>query len=186
MPGEVQGFLPDKEWKSRVLGEGWWDGNTYYFSIGQEYLQITPLEVVTSFAAIANNGKLLKPQVVKEIVFASEDSLEVVKKFEPEIIRENFISLESLQVVREGMRQAVSGRNSPFASAALLNSLPVTSAAKTGTAELGGDIYHNWVTVFAPYENPEIVLTVMIEKVKGVQAAALPVAKEVLEWYFSR
>ncbi|PIP22156.1 MAG: hypothetical protein COX38_02125 [Candidatus Nealsonbacteria bacterium CG23_combo_of_CG06-09_8_20_14_all_39_25] len=51
---------------------------------------------------------------------------------------------------------------------------------------MGGNRYHNWVTVFAPYEDPEIVLTVMIENVKGEQTAALPVAKEVLDWYFVR
>jgi len=84
------------------------------------------------------------------------------------------------------MRQAVTGVNSPQASSIVLNSLPVSAAAKTGTAELGGDRYHNWVTVFAPYDDPQIVLTVMLENIKGVQAAALPVAKNVLEWYFTR
>jgi len=84
------------------------------------------------------------------------------------------------------MRQAVTGFQSPHASAVVLSSLPVKAAAKTGTAELGNDFYHNWVTVFAPYDNPQIVLTIMIEKVKGGQVAALPVAQEVLNWYFSR
>jgi cell division protein FtsI/penicillin-binding protein 2 len=83
------------------------------------------------------------------------------------------------------MRQAVTGQNSPHASAVILNSLPVPVAAKTGTAQVKGG-FHNWVTVFAPYENPQIVLTVMIEDVKELQAVALPVAKEVLEWYFSK
>jgi len=186
LPGEINGFIPDKEWKERVLGEGWWDGNTYNLSIGQQYLQITPLEVVTSFSAIANGGKLLQPQVVKEIITTSGALTQVVKEFEPEIIRENFIDPGNLQIVREGMRQAVTGQNSPLASSVILNSLPIAVAAKTGTAELGGDRYNNWVTVFAPYEDPEIVLTVMIEDVKGVQAAVLPIAKAVLEWYFSR
>jgi cell division protein FtsI/penicillin-binding protein 2 len=142
------------------------------------------LEVVTSFAAIANGGKLLKPQVVKEIVTGSSGSLQTIEKFEPKIIRENFISPENIKIVKEGMRQAVTGENSPLASSKILNSLPVSAAAKTGTAELGSDYFNNWVTVFAPYEDPEIVITIMIEKVKGVQGAVLPVAKEVLEWYF--
>jgi len=185
LPSEAAGFVPDIEWKRNTLGEGWWDGNTYYLSIGQEYLQITPLEVVTSIAAIANGGKLLKPQVVREIISGSSGEFEVVEEFKPEVLRENFIDPENLEVVREGMRQAVTGFNSPQASAVILNSLPVNSAAKTGTAELGQDRYHNWITVFAPYEDPEIVLTVMVENVKGVQAAVLPVAKEVLEWYFT-
>ena len=187
LPGEAEGFIPDKEWKRKAFPEdpGWWDGNTYYLSIGQQYLQITPLEIVNSFAAIANGGRLLQPQVVKEIIDTSAGSPTIVKEMEPKIIREDFIDSQNLQIVREGMRQAVTGKNSPFASATLLNSLPVSAAAKTGTAELGGNRYHNWVTVFAPYEDPEIVLTVMIENVKEEQLAALPIAKEVLEWYFS-
>ena len=185
LPGESEGFVPDKEWKKRVLDEGWWDGNTYYLSIGQQYLQITPLEVITAFSAIANGGKLMQPQVVRKVVDTSSGVLKVLEEKEPRIIRENFISPENLQVVREGMRQAVTGRNSPQASAVVLNSLPVAVAAKTGTAELGNDRYHNWITVFAPYDNPQIVLTLMIENVKGVQAAVLPVARSVLEWYFT-
>ncbi len=186
LPGEAAGFIPDIEWKKKTLGEGWWDGNTYYLSIGQEYLQITPLEVVTAITAIANGGKLLRPQVVQKIIDSSSGELNTIEEKEPEIIRENFINPENLQIVKEGMRQAVTGFNSPKASAVILNSLPVTSAAKTGTAELGQDRYHNWITVFAPYEEPEIVLTVMIENVKGIQAAVLPVAKDILEWYFTR
>ena len=139
--------------------------------------------MVTAFSAIANKGKLLQPQVVQKIVDSEKN---VVQELKPQIIRENFIDPANLQIVREGMRQAVTGVNSPQASSIVLNSLPVSAAAKTGTAELGGDRYHNWVTVFAPYDDPQIVLTVMLENIKGVQAAALPVAKNVLEWYFTR
>ena len=93
----------------------------------------------------------------------------------------------NIQIVREGMRQTVTGKNSPLASATILNSLPVTSAAKTGTAETPKEgVYHNWVTVFAPYENPEIVLTVMFESVEGLRAAAVPVARDILNWYFTK
>ncbi|MDP2664213.1 MAG: penicillin-binding protein 2, partial [bacterium] len=183
LPGEAKGFIPSKEWKEEVFGEGWWDGNTYYLSIGQEYLQITPLEVVTAFAAIANGGKLMQPQVVEKIVDKEKNVLET---FQPKVTRENFIDSENLQVVREGMRQAVTGVNSPQASAVILNSLPVSAAAKTGTAELGNDRYNNWITVFAPYDDPEIVLTLIVEDIKGVQAAVLPVAYGVLNWYFTK
>lgn len=182
LPGEAEGFIPDREWKKRTLGQGWWDGDTYNLSIGQGFLQITPLEVAASFVPIANGGKLLKPQIVQKIV---DEGKNTVKEFESVILKESFIDPENLKVVREGMRHAVTGENSPKASATLLNSLPVSAAAKTGTAELGGDYYHNWVTVFAPYDDPQIVLTIVIEKVKGVKVATLPVAQEILEWYFT-
>jgi len=184
LPGEVEGFIPDKEWKKKTFPKdpGWWDGDTYNLSIGQGFLQITPLEVAASFLPIANGGKFFQPEVVKAIVDSQKN---LIEEFQPKIIRELNADPKNLKVVREGMRQAVSGENSPLASAILLNSLPVSAAAKTGTAQLGGDYYHNWITVFAPYEDPEIVLTIVIEKVKGVKAAVLPVAKAVLEWYFT-
>ncbi len=183
LPGETAGFLPDKSWKKETWKTNWWDGDTYNLAIGQGFLQITPLEVVNAFAAIANGGILYQPKVAKEIVDSEKN---VIQEFKPEIIRENFIDPANLQIVREGMRQAVTGQNSPQASAVLLNSLPVAVAAKTGTAELGNNYYHNWITVFAPYDDPQIVLTLLVENVKGVQAAVLPVAKAVLEWYFNR
>jgi len=139
------------------------------------------MEVINSFAAIANGGTLYKPKVVKDII---DGDKKIVEEFKPEIISQNFIDPNNLQIVREGMRQAVTGQSSPQASAVILNSLPVSVAAKTGTAELGGSSYNNWITVFAPYDDPQIVLTLMIENVKGVQAAVLPVARSVLEWYF--
>ncbi len=182
LPGEVSGFVPDKGWKKNKLKEVWVDGDTYNISIGQGFLQITPLEVATAFSAIANGGKLLKPQVLKEVIDSNKS---VISKNEIRVIRENFINPDNLEIIREGMRWAVTGQNSPKASSITLNSLPVSSAAKTGTAELGNDHYNNWVTVFTPYENPELVLTIVLYDVEKLQAAALPVAKEILNWYFA-
>lgn len=174
LPSESQGLIPSPEWKNKVLKDGWWDGDTYGLSIGQSNLLATPLQVAAAFLPFANNGKLLQPQIVKEIIGNSI--------FEAKIIREDFIKPENIQVAKEGMRQAVL-----MGSAAILSDLPVSSAAKTGTAQTSREnYYHNWVTVFAPYENPEIVLTVLIEDVPGVRSTALPVAKEVLNWYFLR
>ena len=182
LPGESKGLIPSPEWKKKVKGSHWWDGDTYNLAIGQGDILITPIQVVTAFAAIANGGTLYRPEVVKQIINSEK---EIIKKIKPKIIRNNFIDPENLQVVREGMRQAVTGKNSPLASSVLLNSLPVAAAAKTGTAETPWPgHYHNWVTVFAPYEKPQIVLTVMIENLKGLKSAALPTAKEILNWYF--
>ena len=185
LPGETAGFVPDKNWKKETWKADWWDGDTYNMAIGQGFLQITSLEVITAFSTIANGGKLLQPQVVQKIVDTSRGSVQVLEEMKPKIIRQDFIGPENLQIVREGMRQAVTGQNSPHASAVILNSLPVSVAAKTGTAELGKDHYHNWITVFAPYEDPQIVLTLIMENVKGVQTAVLPVARSILEWYFT-
>lgn len=189
LPGEEKGLIPDPKWKKtyfeKKINQIWRDGDTYNLSIGQGYISVTPLQVASSFMTIANGGTLYQPKIVQKVIEDPIDSSRVIEELEAEIVRQNFIDPKNLQIVREGMRQAVTGRNSPNASAVLLNSLPVSVAAKTGTAQVEGG-FHNWVTVFAPYEDPQIVLTVMIENVEEIQTIALPVAKEVLEWYFTR
>ena len=175
LPQEAEGFLPDPGWKKEELGEIWYDGDTYHLSIGQGYLRVTPLQMAASFVPIANGGKLLQPQVVKEI--------REVEEIEPKTIREGFIKPEHLEVVRQGMRQAVTSGT----ATGWLDQLKVPVAAKTGSAQTGEkDYLDNWITVFAPYEDPQIVLTIMIAGVKEGPVVTPPVAKAILEWYFAR
>lgn len=182
LAGEKEGLIPDPEWKEKYFEKPqdkiWRVGDTYHLSIGQGYILTTPLQVATAFSAVANGGKLLQPQIVKAVVDSDKN---IIEEFQPKIIRENFIDPKNLKIVREGMRQAVTAGS----ATGWLDQLSVAAAAKTGTAQIGGDYYHYWVTVFAPYENPKIVLTIVIENVKGLQSGViLPVAKEVLDWYF--
>ncbi len=184
IPGEIKGRIPDPEWRENHFDNPqeqiWRVGNTYGLSIGQDNLLTTPLQVVTAMSSIANKGTLYQPQVVKQIVKGSSEDLKIVKEFEPKIIRKGFIDPENLRVVREGMREGVE-----YGSSVALSGLPVKAASKTGTAQTSREgIYHNWVSVFAPYDNPEIVITVVIENVEGVQFAAIPVARDTLNWYF--
>ncbi len=184
LPGELQGFIPSPEWKKQNIKESWWDGDSYNLSIGQSYLKVTPLQVASAYCAIANKGTLYKPQIVNRIVDASTSPSRVIKQFEPEVIRSNFIDEKNLQIVREGMRDVVT---QPYGTAISLNSLAVHVAAKTGTAETSRDGYFNtWSASFAPYENPEIVLVAVIENVEGLRAPTTTVAREVLSWYFSK
>ncbi|MFH1967895.1 MAG: penicillin-binding protein 2 [bacterium] len=183
LPGEFAGFIPTPDWKKQNIKESWWDGDTYNLSIGQSYLKVTPLQVASAYAAIANGGTLYRPQIVNQIInpSASPDGPLII--LEPEIIRKDFIDSENLQIVREGMRDCV---NKAYGSCLMLNNLPVDVAGKTGTAETGRDgIYNAWASAYAPYDNPEIVFVATIEGVNGLQSATLPVARDVLEWYFS-
>jgi penicillin-binding protein 2 len=176
LAGEFKGFIPSPEWRIQVKGESWWDGDTYNLAIGQSDLQVTPLQLATAYCAIANNGTLYKPQIVNKIVG--------VQEFKPEIIREGFVDSANLQIIREGMRDAVT---KSYGGSYSLSNLPVEVAAKTGTAETGRTGYTNsWSSVFGPYENPNIVLVVTIEDIYGLRAATLPVARNVLDWYFKR
>ncbi|MCX6738026.1 MAG: penicillin-binding protein 2 [Candidatus Parcubacteria bacterium] len=181
LSGEVSGFVPDKEWKKNKYSSPnniWMPGDTYNMSIGQGFLSITPLEVASSYAAIANGGTLFKPQVVKEIIDKDKN---VIQEFLPTVIRQGFIDKNNLEIVKQGMRGTVT-----YGSATVLNDLPVEAAAKTGTAEIPREgYYHSWITVFAPYDDPQIVLTLMVEEGLGMHVAVAPTVKEVLEWYFN-
>lgn len=177
LPQEASGFIPTPDWKKEVRGESWYIGNTYHISIGQGDILTTPLQVANFTAFFANSGKLYRPHLVKQILAKND---EVFRNIEPEIIGENFVSDKNIQIVREGMRQTiVSG------SARRLNSLPVEIAGKTGTAQWNSNKYpHAWFTSFAPYNNPEIVLTVLVEEGKEGSSIATSIAGDILRWYF--
>jgi len=169
LPGEKAGFVPDDIWKKQTKGQEWYIGDTYNTSIGQGDITMSPLQLTSAIATIANNGKLFEPQLV----------LDTPAK----IIRENFIQKNYLDIVRQGMRETVvSG------TAQSLNNLPVHIAGKTGTAETstGTTFPHAWFTAFAPYENPEVVITVLIENGANVGGISVAVAREVLNWYFTK
>ena len=182
IPNEVKGFVPTVEWKKSVKKEGWWDGDTYNLAIGQGDLAVTPLEVANAYASIANGGTLYRPKVVKEVIDYDKNTVETIN---PEIIRENFIDKENLQIVREGMRLAVTAIDTPQASCKLLNSLPIPVGCKTGTAQTPyADHYHNWISIFAPYDDPQIEITLMVENVDHGMAIVIPTMNEILKWYF--
>ena len=185
LPGEYAGFVPTPAWKKATKGQPWWDGDTYNLAIGQSDLQVTPLQVAAAYCYIANGGTLYQPQIVQKIIDGSpSESPTIIKEFKPEIVRQNFIDSANLQIVREGMRDGV---QKDYGSSYMLNDIGVPVAAKTGTAEIGKvGVYNTWSSAFAPYENPEIVVTVTIEDVQGLRAATLPVAHDILQYYFSK
>ncbi|MCD6194986.1 penicillin-binding protein 2 [bacterium] len=176
LPQELGGLIPTPDWKEKTKKEPWYLGDTYHLSIGQGDLLVTPLQVARYTMVIANGGWLYQPHLVKEILDAQGKK---IKTITPE--GEKLPVAESnLEIVREGMRQAViSG------SANQLQSLSITSAGKTGTAEdpTGSGEPHSWFTCFAPYEDPRIVVTVMVEHGGEGYKVAEPIAKEILEFW---
>lgn len=170
--GERPGFLPSMDWKERTKGESWYVGDTYHFAIGQGDLLVTPLQLAVGTAAIANGGTVYRPRLT---------AAEAGRTREPEPLATGIVSERSLAAVRNGMRETVlSG------SARALADLSVTSAGKTGSAQFGpSDATHAWFTAFAPYETPTIALAILIERGGEGHAAALPVARDALSWYFT-
>ena len=178
LASESTGLVPTPEWKERVKKENWYIGNTYHLGIGQGDFLTTPIQMAKALLPFANGGKLLTPQIVKEITNSNE---EVVKKFSPVVEKEGFISAENIKTVQEGMRQTVL-----YGSARTMADLPVSSAAKTGTAQfLNNQKMHAWFVTYAPYENPEIAVVVLVDGGGQGNEVALPVAKSILSWYFA-
>ncbi len=178
IPGEKDGLIPNPEWKEKNIGEQWYLGDTYHMAIGQGDVLTTPIQVALWTATIANGGTIYQPHVVKKIIEKNGNVKEIV----PKIIRENFVSDNSVDIARRGMRETVlSG------SARMLGTLPISNAGKTGTAQHSGseEDHHAWYTSFAPYENPEIVITVLVEEGGEGSDIAVPIAGEILNWYYN-
>ncbi|MEI6596988.1 MAG: penicillin-binding protein 2, partial [bacterium] len=179
MPGEASGFLPTEEWKLKTKGESWYIGDTYHLAIGQGDTLVTPLQVANYTAIFANGGSLYRPHLVKQVL-SSQDKL--ISEVDNKPIKSNIVSSKNIDIVREGMRQTVTA-----GSASSLQSVPVEVAGKTGTAQWSTNKpTHAWFTGFAPYNKPQIVITILIEQGGEGSSVAVPIANEVLSWYFSQ
>jgi penicillin-binding protein 2 len=195
LPGETPGLVPDAKWKRVNYSESWVTGDTYNMAIGQGFVLATPLQVLNATVTVANGGTLYRPQIVRQVVDAEGD---VVQAFAPDVIRNLPVSAENINLVRQGMRAAVAGSG---ATAWGINVPGVAIAGKTGTAEFfvdrnkdglpdrdreGNLPTHAWFTAFGPYENPEIAVVVFVYGGGEGSAVAVPVANDILNYYFSR
>lgn len=173
---EARGLVPTPAWKKEIKNENWKIGDTYNVSIGQGDVLVTPLQVAAATAVFANKGTLYKPYIIEKIY--SQDG--ITQLYESgDIINQKFIAPETINVIREGMRNAVI-----FGSSKYLLQLPVSSAGKTGTVQTSGEKDNAWFTGFAPYENSEIVVTVLLEEGE-TSNNAVRAAYRIFEAYFS-
>ena len=192
--GESAGFVPDAVWKRHTIAENWTVGDTYNFSIGQGFLTATPLQVLNAYAAIANDGVLMQPHVVKRIMDAEGTP---VKTFSPQVIRQVPIDANNLQIVRLGLDAVVNSDTGTGYKYAHLDNVRV--AGKTGTAEYcddmalkNGECYtghqptHAWFAAYAPYDHPEIAIVVFLYNGGQGSETAAPVARQILQYYFER
>ncbi|HBB36383.1 MAG: cell elongation specific D,D-transpeptidase, penicillin-binding protein 2 [Candidatus Moranbacteria bacterium GW2011_GWC1_45_18] len=176
IPGESSGLMPDKSWKENKIGERWYLGDDYHSAIGQGFDTATPLQLANYIAAIANGGTVYRPHLASYV--KKNDGTK--ENIDPEALNSKFISASNISVVKEGMRQTIlSG------TAQSLKELPVEVAGKTGTAQFGSENKtHGWFVSFAPYDDPEIAIAVLVEGGGEGHSTAVPVTKEVYDWYF--
>ena len=182
LPGEQAGVIASPQWRkdhfSDPAQQAWYLGDTYHESIGQGDMEVTPLQDLMWTATVANGGTLYRPYVVNKVADASGNT---ILQNQPHAIRSGFIDPKYIQIVRQGMRQTVvSG------TAQSLKSLPITSAGKTGTAQFDPSdpsAAHAWFTAFAPYENPQIALVVLMPGAGEGYQYAEPIVRDTLRWW---
>ena len=214
LPDVASGLIPDPTWKRINQGESWSTGDTYIVSVGQGYALATPLQVLLSAATVANNGKLMAPTILYEILDSEGNIIQpfmphmrwdltvdpVIQGYEDNTIRgcQPTGEMKTVQPwvfdqIRTGMRLAVleGTLKKEFTN------VNIAVAGKTGTAEYcdefakaknlcepGSWPSHAWTTAFAPYEDPEIAVVAFVYNGGEGSSVAGPIVRRVLEAYF--
>ncbi|MFI5240897.1 MAG: penicillin-binding transpeptidase domain-containing protein, partial [Microgenomates group bacterium] len=163
LPGEIVGLIPTPKWKEEVKKENWFLGNTYHLSIGQGDVSVTPIEINSMTSAIATKGKLCNPRI-SELYKKSCESIDLKR--------------EDFDLVIEGMKEACSTGGTGYT---FFDFTPQV-ACKTGTAQVGTEEdTHAWFTLFGPVENPEVIVTVLVEKGGEGSKVAGPIARKIMD-----
>lgn len=210
LPGEADGLIPDPNWKRVTVGENWSTGDTYIATIGQGYVLSTVIQVLISAATIANDGKMMQPTLVKEVLDAEGNVVrplqtkqvwDFLKDPVINIYDENYLTTGEkktvepwvLQKVKEGMREVITLGTGE----AIFRDFKIPSAGKTGTAEYCDNVAqaknlcqpgnwpaHAWYIGYAPYDDPEIAVVAFVYNGDEGARLAAPVVREVMDAYF--
>jgi penicillin-binding protein 2 len=195
LPHEKPGIVPSTSWKKKRLGVPWYSGETLSLAVGQGYLNTTPLQLLVLISAIANGGRIYVPQVVERV----EDIYgRPLKEYPPVELRRVNISESTLHIIQEALLGVVNEPHGTGWSCALKG---IRVAGKTGTAQVikmaqnfkKGDMNrmalkfrdHAWFVAYAPFEDPQISIAVLVEHGGFGAAAAAPIAKKVIEKYLN-
>ena len=195
LPHEKPGTVPSSSWKKKRFGVPWYSGETLSFSVGQGYLNATPLQLLMLISGVANGGKLYLPQVVEKVEDIYGNKL---KEYPPVELGRADVSEKTLQIIQEALRGAV---NDPHGTGWTCLLKEVKVAGKTGTAQVvrlpenfkKGDMNrmpqkfrdHAWFVAYAPFEDPKISIAVLVEHGGFGASAAAPIAKKVIAKYLN-
>jgi penicillin-binding protein 2 len=211
LPGESKGLIPTPAWKRVSIGENWSTGDTYIATIGQGYVLSTPLQLLMSYATVANDGKMMQPTLLKSEL---DKNGNVTKTYQPkqvwDITKDNLITVYNedgietgekknvqpwvIQKLKEGLRMVVTEGTAK----AVFADLTIPSAGKTGTAEYCDNVAqaknictpgnwpsHAWYAGYAPYDDPEIVVMAFVYNGGEGASVAAPIVDEVMKAYFN-
>ena len=195
LDAENVGFLPDPAEKEARKKDIWRIGDTYNVSIGQGDLLATPIQLISQISAIANNGKWEKPFIVKSV--KDSENKNILRETNPEIVRDFSEFSSEIKEVQEGMKDAV---RKTYGTAHLLADLEFEAAGKTGSSQISNNTKTNAFFVgYAPTsqgedrgqrtedgetDGPKIAILILIENAREGSLNAVPVAKDVLDWYY--
>ena len=187
---ESPGLIPDPDWKINTIGEGWVTGDAVNMAIGQGYVQVTPIQMATVIAAIANGGTIYQPKLIDRIGSGGGAPEEPW----PSTINGQLpITEEQMAVLHSSLWDVA---NSSWGTAThRFQDLPVKVAGKTGTAEAPPNLPHAWFVGYAPaapytkadgtvIEEPEIAVVVMIENAGEGSEVAAPIFRRIIELYY--
>jgi len=174
LPAEKVSNIPDEKSKNP-----WRIGDTYNVSIGQGDLLTTPIRLITSLNVMINGGKILRPYLLDHI---ADNNQRTIFQNEIQVAKDNFLNSKNIEIVKEGMRKTVT---SPLGTAHTLIDLPFSVGGKSGSAQTSGNTKTNALFyAFAPYDDPQISVLILIEDVPEGSLNAIPVAKDILMWYY--
>ena len=194
MEGEFRGIVPNKEWKRRNYNEMWFPGETLINGIGQGFMLATPIQLASFTAALTQAGKRFKPNILK----ATQDpKTKVLTQVEPTALQSvHQIKLKNWETVLHAMRQVVHGRKG--SARGISYGIKYTMAGKTGTSQVfgikEGERYeqdklskklhdHALFVGFAPYKNPTIAVSAIVENGGGGGTVAAPVVRKVIDTF---
>src|SRR3990172_9837868 len=180
IPGEIAGLVPSPLWKEKVRGEPWFLGNTYHMSIGQGDIALTPIGVNQAISAIASNGFYCQPSLVM-----TEETGSSKLKAQSSKCLDLGISQKTIDLVKEGMVGACSPGGTGFTFFDFSQKTNISVAFKKGNAETDEKgKTHAWFSAFAPYDSPEIVATILVERGGEGAYVAGPIAREIFDYWF--
>ena len=194
---EQPGLAPSKTWRERRFGSPWIPGETVSNAIGQGFNLVTTLQLANIYAAVGTEGKLYRPYLIQRV---EDPHGKVLEEFDPELIREIKLNPETFQNVKQGLWEVV---NKPGGTAYYRSRIPdMNMCGKTGTAQVirlkeedrGKKCFetdfqfrdHALFAAFAPRDNPEIAVAVIVEHGCHGSSTAAPVAKNIIEAYFHK
>ncbi|HRP01366.1 MAG TPA: penicillin-binding protein 2 [Candidatus Kapabacteria bacterium] len=177
LPGEAKGLLPTRAWLHKMLGNVSFEGRMVNYGIGQGEILTTPLQMAVYTAAIANEGTLFKPHIVRYI------KNNITNKLEPLNVQGTHLPIkkEIFDIVKKGMLDVV---NVPGGTASAAKLPDIQVCGKTGTAQNPHGQDHAWFVCFAPLENPKIAMAIFVENAGFGGAVSAPIAHKLLDAYF--